>query len=476
MRKWFLLIAMLLLLPVVCSGETVYVSPGGLGEALADCRNGDVIELGDGTYSAETENFPLTVNAAVTVRAAEGAIPVIDAPSGKDALRIEAHGVTLQGLEIRFRRTGVYAVGNDLTMEDCRIILPEGARRISACGMWCGGICRMTLRSCAFIGCGIALAGPPLSERSENLPKLTGLFEVGEDPEYFTSHTVTGCTVNGRELFYAAGMDEVTPPEGAGEIICCGCRKVTVLGADVSGGSIGITLAYNDSVLAENCRADLCGIFGIYVAKCNDARVIDCTAAETNHGIDIRACEHITLLRCEASGCEQGLFFSSVSNSVMENCRVTDTRQGYFMAGGTGNRMTACLVSGSENGIHLEKCGRVEIAGCTVEKCSVCGVRIDRSPVTFSGNTLQENWVGIIAYGHEAADITDNVFNRNKNCGLYLDSIARSRISGNRFTGSGVYSVIAKGTTAGSVWSDNETDVPPDFSSLTEAFTEEFGE
>ena len=56
----------------------------------------------------------------------------------------------------------------------------------------------MTLRDCEFTGCSVSLAGPPLSERSKDLPKLTGLFEVGEEPEYFTSHTVENdvCTVS----------------------------------------------------------------------------------------------------------------------------------------------------------------------------------------------------------------------------------------------------------------------------------------
>ena len=468
-----LFLLLLLLLPSDCAGETLHVAPGGLGEALSSCRDGDVLELADGIYGTDTEEFPLTVSRAVTLRAAEGAAPVIDAPRGKDALRIEADGVTLLGLEIMFRRTGVYAVGNNLTMENCRIILPEDARRVSACGMWCGGIRCLTMRGCAFTRCGISLAGPPLSERSENLPKLTGLFEVGEDPEFFTSHTVENCTVNGRPLFYAAGLEEVSPPADAGEIICCGCGSVTVLGADTHDASMGIILAYDESVLVKDSRADRCGVFGIYVAKCTGAQVIGCSATETNHGIDIRGCDSVLLRDCTAADCEQGLFFSSVSNSTMEACTVTGTRQGYFMAGGSGNRMIGCLASGSENGIHLENCARVEVTGCTVEQCTVCGVRLDRAPVTFSGNTLRGNWVGIIAYGQGALDAADNLFENNLNCGMYLNGISFSRITGNRFTGSGEFSVIAKGATGGSVFSGNETDVPPDFSAVTEPFTEE---
>ena len=74
----------------------------------------------------------------------------------------------------------------------------------------------MTLRRCAFTGCGVSLAGPPLSESSRGKPALTGLFEVGEETAYFTSHTIEDCTVNGKTLFYAASQDSVTVPEDAG--------------------------------------------------------------------------------------------------------------------------------------------------------------------------------------------------------------------------------------------------------------------
>ena len=167
-----------------------------LTDALILCADGDVITLSTGTYTPEHEEFPLTITKTVTLRPAEGAEPVIDAPPFQAAFRVEADGVRLEGLEIRFRRTGIYALGNDMTLENCRIALAEPAWRTSSCGVWCGGIYRMTVRDCAFTGCGISLAGPPLSESSKGKPVLTGLFEVGEDIQYFTSHVIENCTVN----------------------------------------------------------------------------------------------------------------------------------------------------------------------------------------------------------------------------------------------------------------------------------------
>ena len=472
MRKLVLIAVLLVLIPIVSCAEVIDVSPGNgtLTEALAVCADGDVIELGDGVYAEPEESFPLTITRSVTLRAKEGANPVIDAPKLKAAIRVEADGVTIEGLEIRFRRTGIYAIGNDMTISCCRIALADEAWRVSSCGMWCGGIYRMTLRGCAFTGCGVSLAGPPLSERSANLPKLTGLFEVGEDPAYFTSHTIEDCTVNGRQLFYAALLPEVTPPADAGEIICCGCDEVTVRDADVSGGSMGMVLAWNQHVTVENCRADRCGIFGIYTAKCSSGIITGCTAEGTNHAMDLRACRNMTLRDCTAVNCEQGMFFSSMTDSVMTGCTVTGTRQGFFMAAGSGNVLTDCKAIGCENGIHLEAEGHTLVISCTVEDCTACGAQLDRTPVALVHNTFRNNWVDIKAFGGASLDIADNLFTDSGICGIYLRNIGFSRLCGNRFENSSRYSVLAVGEMSGSIWTGNETDIPADFSDVSDGF------
>ena len=449
---------------------TVFPGNGTISEALECCSDGDIIELGSGVYAEPEETFPLTVTRSVTIRAQEGASPVIDAPAMEAAFRIEADDVTMESLDIRFRRTGIYAIGDDMVMENCRITLADETWRVSSSGMWCGGIYRMTLKNCEFTGCGISLAGPPLSEKSKDLPVLTGLFEVGEDPAYFTSHTIENCTVNGKQLFYAASLSDVVAPEDAGEIICCGCGNVTVMNANVSDSSMGMALIYNDHVIVENCRADRCGIFGIYVAKSSDVKVTGCYSEGTNHAMDFRADENVILWNCTADSCQQGMFFSSVTDSIMKDCTVTDTRQGFFMANGSGNTIMGCFSSGCENGYRMEKESRGLVTYCTAEKCRVCGIRLDRTSVTLSNNTLYNNWVAISAYGNQPLNIVDNLFKENENCGLFLKNIGFSRICCNSFEDSGTYSSIAVGEMENSIWIGNRMDIPADFSDITGGF------
>ena len=133
-----------LMLAVACcaQAEVLHASPDELSltQALASCIDGDVIELADGVYAEPSEAFPLVIDRAVTLRAAPGASPVIDAPKFVAALRVEADGVTLSGLDIRMRRTGIYAIGDGLTLERCAITLADPAWRTSSCGIWAGGV------------------------------------------------------------------------------------------------------------------------------------------------------------------------------------------------------------------------------------------------------------------------------------------------------------------------------------------------
>lgn len=459
---WIAAAWLLLSLSVLASAETYQVSPAGMsiGEALEKCQDGDVIELLDGIYAEPQESFPLTVQKTVTICAASGARPVIDAPAFKAALRVEASGVTLQGLDIHMRRTGIYAIGDDMQVERCRIILADEAWRTSSCAIWFGGIRRVKLQDCIFEGCSISLAGPPLSESSKNVPVLTGLFEVGEELEYFTSHTIENCYVNNKSLFYAKEQEQVTAPADAGQIICVGCGSVTVEDADVSDGSMGMVLVYNNQVTLRRCKADRCGVFGIYVAKCGGGILEECTAEGTNHGLDIRASQHIQLLRCEARGCDQGLFFSHVDDGVMSDCSVVDTGQGYFTAGGWRNLFIHCSAVNCENGFNLQKENDAAMIGCTVESCTVCGVRLDWTPTAFVHNRMSNNWVGVMAYGDVSFILADNQFENNASCGLYLRDIAYSRIGGNTFTGHEKCSVQAVGEMSFSAWQDNALDLP----------------
>lgn len=440
--------------------EVYTASPEGttLTALLAKAQDGDTILLAEGTYAEPQEVFPLRIDHAVTIRAADGTHAVIDAPPFQPAFRIEASGVTIKDLDIRFRRTGLYALGNDMTVENCTISLADPAWRTSSCGVWMGGIYRAAFHECAFYDCGIAMAGPPLSESSHLVPVLTGLFEVGEDIRFFTTHEITKCTVNDKPLFYAAGQENVTVPENAGLILIADCREVLVKNADVSRSSMGMEIIYCDHVRVENSQADECGVFGIYLAKLSGGEVVDCSAKGTNHGIDVRASKNITLLRCRANACDQGLFFSKVDGGLMKDCLVTSTGQGYFYAAGNHCLVDHCQAIDCENGMNIQKENDMLITGCTLRGNTICAVRLDGSPTIFTDNLLEDNWVGVMAYGDVPFVLNNNTIRTSGSCALYLRDIAYSRISGNLIQDSAQHSVEASGEMSETLFIGNTID------------------
>ena len=110
------------------------------------------------------------------------------------------------------------------------------------------------------------------------------------------------------------------------------------------------------------------------------------------------------------------------------------------------------------------------MSGCTVEACTVCGVRLDATPTAFTGNTLRDNWVAVMAYGNVSFDVADNLFENSGCCGLYLRDIGTSRFAGNRLLGGDGRSVQGVGTLGGSIWVYNEATLPADFSGAADAF------
>ena len=467
LRKLCRLLGLAALLTLVCAAacaQTWAVSPEGmtLGEALSRCADGDEIVLAGGRYDQERETFPLVVDKAVTLAAAQGEEALIYAPHHLSGLKIEADGVTLRGVTVALEHIGLYVTGDDLTVEDCRFLLGDPAWRTSSCAIWLGGVYRAKLLNCDFTGCGPCLAGPPISDRAIELglPVLTGMFEVGEDLGFFTSHTIENCRVNGKPLYYITGQETVDAPKDAGMLLCAACGSVTAEGLDVSGSSMGMELAYNGRVTVRGCRADRCGIFGVYACKGTDVLMQDCTVEETNHGLDVRACSRVSLIGCTALNCDQGLFFSKVDDGSMVDCTVQNTGQGIFTAGGHRNLFSGCRVSGCENGMNIQKDSEARIIGCEITGCTVCGVRLDRSPTVFVGNTLRDNWTGVMAYGGVPFVIADNRFDANRSCGLFLRDIACSRLTGNVFVNHAKSSVDARGDMGLSLWYGNTLDLP----------------
>lgn len=463
MKKLFgMLFALAVLLG--CSAalaDEIMVEPGGavsLTQAVAQAQPGDTIRIAAGVYTQETETYPVVIDKPITLIGEEGA--VLESPPFTPLMYVAAPDVTVENIDFRLLRYGIVGLDDWLTVKDSTFVLYDDTYRVSSCGIWLAGAKNATLTGNRFTGCGVCLAGPPISESSAGKPVLTGLFEVGEDVAFFTSHSMDDNLVNDKPLYYITGADGVTLPADAGEIIVADSSNVTVADADVSDCSMGLIVAYCSNVDVRRVTADRCGVFGTYFAYVNGAEMTDTSATGTNHALDFRASENLLLENCRAVDCDQGIFFSYVDDSRIRNCEATGTGQGFFFAAGNHNTVVQCQAVDCENGMNVQKENDMLILNSTFTRNTVCALRLDVSPSIAVGNAFSDNWVDVMAYGDAEVTLANNTLEGSGSCALYLRDIPYCRILENRFENSLGNSIQCDGDMGGTDLSANELDKP----------------
>lgn len=439
MKRLLLLLSVCLLLccGAVAQGETILVSPDGLSltEALEKAVDGDEIVLAGGVYDDETEAFPIMIDKPVALRAKDGETPVISSPIQVAALQIRAPGVRMEGITISFHYSGMWLMADDATITGCVFALADEQWRTSSCGIWVGGAKRMTLTNNVFDGCGIAMAGPRISESSAGLPVLTGMFEVGEDIEYFTTHTVENNTVNGRPLQYVLGLQDAVFAEEAGQVIAVQCKGVRFENMDVSRASIGFETAYCEDIVVRNVVADDCGIFGIYISKTTDGVITGCRADRGAHGIDVRAAERCVVVDCSTTGCGQGVFFSFAFNSAVRNCDIIDNGTGFFSASGDNNHMDGCLVQGNQLGMYVQHEPSFLMTNSTFADNWNTGARVTHGGFVCVDNTFDSNWVAAMTIDCGPVTYAHNIFTGSGNRDIYAQESRAMKLLGNVYEG-----------------------------------------
>lgn len=444
MKKLLLWIAFSLCLMGVAAAETILVDPGGAGdyesitEALSAAQDGDELILAGGVYDETRETFPILVEKSVVMRAAEGEEPVIMPPQQVAGLELAAPGIELNGVRVDFLRSGLWVMADDVRVLNCEFALIDEAWRTSSCGAWIAGAKRMTMENCAFTGCGIAIAGPPISDSSAGLPVLTGMFEVGEDIEFFTTHTIENCYVNDLPLCYEVGLRDQVYSQPLGQLIAVQCEDVTFTSMDASRASIGIELAYCKDVVLERCIADDAGIFGIYVAKSEDCLVYRCRADRGAHGIDLRAIERCVVSECSSTGSGQGMFFSFAFDSLLSDCEIIENGTGFYASAGDGNQMHGCLIRGNQLGIYVQKEPNFTLTDTEFSGNWNTGARFTHADGSVCiGCTFEENWVSAMGLYSQGLLYQDNHFAGSENTSLYLQQVSGARLLENDFSQEG---------------------------------------
>lgn len=440
MKKLLLMVMAMLCLTLPALADTRYAGPADSGypsitEALAAAQPGDEILLADGVYDATRETFPIMVDKDVTLRPAEGAVPVIASPKQTIAMKITGQGATVTGLHFDHLRCAIWVLADHVTVTNCNIALADETWRTSSSGLWIAGAKHMTLTGCTFTGCSVSMAGPPVTGSVSDKPVLTAMFEVGEDIEFFTTHTIENNTVNGEALCYLIGVKDVTWTEEVGSIIAVLCEDMAFQNLNVDFTSIGIQLAYCKGVTVENCSASDSGLFGIYIMKSDDCTIRNTRADRCTHGIDIRDADQALVVDCVTDECGQGTFLSWSRNSLVQRCEMVNNGVGFFTASGGSNHVDSCRIEGNELGIYVQKESFLTMTDTQIRSNSVCGLRLMTSGVMSFGNTYADNFVGNIALDSMILMHANCTFTNNQDCDMFVRNSAAVQLVGNTFDG-----------------------------------------
>lgn len=440
MRKWLLIVILLLGMTCTAQAEARMAGPADSGlpsltETLTTAEPGDVILLADGVYDSTRETFPIMVDKAVTLRPAEGAKPVIRSPEQTTAMKITAEGASVSSIRFEHIRCAVWVLADHVTITECDITLVDENWRTSSSGIWIAGAKHAMLTDCSFTGCGVSVAGPPVSDSSSGIPVLTAMFEVGEDIEFFTTHTIADNLVNGEPLCYLIGNEDQVWKEEAGQIIAVACKNMTFSGLELDFTSIGIQLAYCRDVTVAGCTANDCGIFGIYIMKSEDCAIRDTRADRGAHGIDLRDAKRVVITNCVTNDCGQGTFLSWGRNCLVQGCEILNNGTGFFSASGGDNHVDACRIEGNELGMYVQHEDLFTLTDSVVKGSFTSGFRVTDSGVMSLRNTFADNFVGHLALDCAPVTHMDCVWTNNENCDMFVRNGKAVKLLRNTFDG-----------------------------------------
>ena len=284
------------------------------------------------------------------------------------------------------------------------------------------------------IGCdrnGVSVYHVPRITITGNQFVDTGLTLSGDDVDYWSGHTITGNTVNGKPLYYFDNQVGVVVPEDAGQVILADCPGFIADNLVIEGASNGITGAFCPNATVSNCVIEDAGSAGIRLSYSPYSTCIGNVLSGCARAISVGDdCDYAVISANVVAESTRVGIYSSDSNYVsIVNNIVTETRGAY--AGYTGH------------GMHVFRTSESTISGNTITCCDDIGM-----------------WVGDYSYGNL---ITVNTVSRSGRRGVHVYHSSGNEIYQNDFVANQVnaseYSSPGNlwcQTGVGNFWSDFE--------------------
>ncbi|WP_440766223.1 right-handed parallel beta-helix repeat-containing protein [Natronorubrum sp. DTA7] len=220
--------------------------------------------------------------------------------------------------------------------------------------------------------------------------------------EDLTTHSFSGNTVAGKELYYATDANNPSVPADPGQVIIVNSTSVTVSGLEFDGVTAPIQIAFSDATVTDN-------------------------AVSNSTGSTVQRVGAITLWASDNSLVADNV----VTASANDGLRVVES-EGVDLARNT-------VIDSGRNGIQLEGATNTTISDDTISNVGSRGLLVERSAgLTLNGVTVENSgWDGLSIDRSDGTTITGSTITGTDRRGIYLRSTDGAVLEGNTVTTSG---------------------------------------
>ena len=244
--------------------------------------------------------------------------------------------------------------------------------------------------------------------------------------EDLTTHSFSGNTVAGKELYYVTDANNPSIPADPGQVIISNSTSVTVSGLEFDGVTAPIQIAFSEATVTNTTVANSTGsiiqrVGAITLWASDDSLVADnVVTASANDGLRVVESDGVNLKR----------------NAVADN-----ERNGIRLEGATNTTITDETISNvGSHGLLAERSAGLTLNGVTVENSGLDGLTIERS----DGTTIVQSTVigsdrrGIYLESGDGAVLKNNTVTTSGESGIESGTGFRSAddasITGNTVT------------------------------------------
>lgn len=175
-----------------------------------------------------------------------------------------------------------------------------------------------TIQECGFNG--IYLLYSKANMLKENEMVNCGLLVFGISLSEYINDVDTTNKVNGKTLYYYIDENGITIPSDAGQVILVNCANCNILNLDLSGGTIGIELAFSDFNTISKNTLNNNNFAGIYLESSSDNTVNLNTIENNAYGIDLQLADNNELINNKIQQNNYGFYmYLSNSNNILSN-------------------------------------------------------------------------------------------------------------------------------------------------------------